>query len=234
MKGTLLNAGTVAGGAVIGLALGQAIPTGAQSVVMNGLGLATMAIGAKMALESRNVLILAASIALGGLIGVLLGIQPGLEAFANWAQQVTGGGGRFAEAILTTSILYCVGPMTLLGCIQDGMEGQSDLLALKSTLDGIGAVFFAATLGPGVLVTALVILVFQGTLTALARPLSPLAKDADLLAEMTAAGGLMMLAIGLGLADVAEFSAAPYLPALFVAPGMVVLARRLSKRRDSG
>jgi uncharacterized membrane protein YqgA involved in biofilm formation len=214
--------------------LGKAIPTDAQAVVMNGLGLATMAIGAKMALESRNVLILAASIAVGGLLGFLLGIQPALEAFARWAQQATGGGGRFAEAILTTSILYCVGPMTLLGCIQDGIEGKSDLLALKSTLDGIGAVFFAAALGPGVLVTALVILLFQGTLTAFARPLSPLAKDVELLAEMTAVGGLMMLAIGLGLADVAKLSAAHYLPALFVAPGLAALARGMSKERKSG
>jgi uncharacterized membrane protein YqgA involved in biofilm formation len=122
--------------------------------------------------------------------------------------------------------------MTLLGCIQDGLEGKSDLLALKSTLDGIGAVFFAATLGPGVLVTALVILVFQGILTWLAKPLSAISKDEDLLAEATGAGGAIMLAIGFSLTGIKSIPTAHYLPALFLAPLFVVAGRRIGHLRS--
>jgi len=230
MRGTLLNTATVVVGALIGLAVGKAIPPTYQTVVMTGLGLTVIGIGLKSFLGSRNVLIVTAAVALGGVLGLLIGIQAGLEGFAEWARHNLQGTGRFNEAILTTSILYCVGPMTLLGCIQDGLEGKIELLAIKSTLDGIGAIFFAAALGPGVLVTAAVILVFQGALTVLAKHLAPIAKDEDMLAEASAAGGVMMMAIGIGLLDVKPIQAAHYLPALFLAPLFVKLSRRLKRK----
>lgn len=232
MRGTLLNTATVAGGALVGLALGKGLPEVYQAIVMQGLGFVTMSIGIKMFLETKNVLIVAASIALGAILGTLLGIQTGLEIFAEWAKVQFGGTnpGRFTEAIVTTSILFCVGPMTLLGCIQDAVERKIDLLALKSTLDGIGAVFFAAAMGPGVLVTAAVVLVFQGLLTLGARPLQGLSKDLDKIAEISAAGGPIMLGIGLGLTGIKSFPTANYLPALLIAPMLVSLARRLEKR----
>jgi uncharacterized protein len=138
---------------------------------------------------------------------------------------------RFNEGLITTSILFCVGPMTLLGCIKDGLEGDTELLKLKSTLDGFGAFFFAAALGVGVLVTALVVLVFQGALTLAAKPLRFLAEDQEYVAEATAAGGIMMMATGLGLVEIRDLPVANYLPALALAPLLVWVARRLGGKK---
>jgi uncharacterized protein len=231
-KGTLLNTLTVALGGLIGWLVGAGAPSEYQEVALSGLGLVTMGIGIKMFLSTKNALVVVAAIALGGIIGVALGIQFGIEAFAAWAQQSLGGGGRFAEAIITTSILFCVGPMTLLGCLQEGLEGKIELLAVKSTMDGVAAFFFAAAMGPGVLVTAAVVLVVQSALTFSARPLRPLADDKDMLAELSAVGGAILLGIGLGLLGITRLPMASYLPALFLAPLFVALWRRWRRRTD--
>lgn len=234
-RGTLLNTATVVAGSLIGWGIGQHIPVSYRDVVIDGLGLVTIGIGIKMFLEARHILIVAGAIAFGGILGHFIGIQAGLESFAHWAEQVFHGqnAGHFAEAIVTTSILFCVGPMTLLGCLQDAIENKIDLLAIKSTLDGFGSLFFAATLGPGVLVTAGVVLIFQSALTFMAKPLQPIAQDPELLTEVTGAGGVMMMGIGLGLLNLKVLPTADYLPALFIAPLAVYLIRKWPKRRLS-
>ena len=193
---------------------------------MGGIGLVTFAIGIKMFLDSRNVLIVIASIVIGGVIGLALGIHAGVEAFSRWAQEYFGAGGSstFAEAVLTTSVLFCVGPLTLLGCMQDALEGKIELLAVKSLMDGFGAIIFAAALGPGVLVTAGVVLIFQGLLTLLASPLRRVLHDDKTIAEATAVGGVMMMMIGLNLLQVKlgrfgdlAIPTSNYLPGLLVA-----------------
>ncbi len=231
MRGTLLNAACVAVGAVVGLLLRNSAPESLMSVALQGLGLVTMGIGVKMFLEGQNVLIVAFSVAIGGVVGHLLGIQEGLGQLADWAKTSVGGlgEGRFQEALVTTTVLFCVGPMTLLGCLEDALENKIDLLALKSVMDGISSVFFAALLGPGVLVTAVVVLVFQGTLTLLARYLKPVADNPSLLSEVVATGGALMLAIGLGLAGIAKIPAATYLPALVLAGTLAAAVQRMSK-----
>jgi uncharacterized protein len=230
-RGTLLNTATVLIGGLLGWMIGERAPEQYQTVALSGLGLVTVGIGVKMFLASKNALIVAVAIALGGILGLTMGIQAGLEAFGAWAQGAFGGAGRFSEAIVVTSILFCVGPMTLLGCLQDGLEGKIDLLAVKSTLDGVAALFFAAAMGPGVLVTAGVVLVFQSVLTFSSRALRPLARDEEMLGELTAAGGAMMLGIGLGLLEIVRLPMANYLPALAIAPLVVVLARRIAGLR---
>ncbi|HZH98193.1 MAG TPA: DUF554 family protein, partial [Fimbriimonadaceae bacterium] len=185
-------------------------------------------LGIKMFLQSKNILIVAAAIALGGVLGLLLGIHEGLESFAEWAKGTFGGQnpGRFTEAVITTSILFCVGPMTLLGCMQDALEDKVELLAIKSTLDGFAAFFFGAALGPGVLVTAAVVLIFQSVLTFAARPLRGVAGDEALISEITAAGGVMLMGTGLGLLEIkTDLPVANYLPALVLAPALVGLSR---------
>ena len=228
-RGTLLNTATVAVGALIGWGVGQHIPLTYRDVVLGGLGLVTLGIGLKMFLEAKHIFIVAFAIAIGGVIGQLLGIQSGIEHFAAWARDVFHGqnSGYFAEAIVTTSILFCVGPITLLGCLQDALENKIDLLAIKSTLDGLAAIFFAATMGPGVLVTAGVVLVFQSILTFSARPLQPLAKDPELLSEVTGVGGVMMMAIAFSsLLKIIVLPTANYLPGLFLAPLAIVAIRK--------
>ncbi len=231
MRGTLLNTATVTVGGLAGLALSSYVPANYEQVALTGLGLVVVGLGIKMFLETKNILIIAASVALGGIIGLALGLSAGLDAFAEWARHSLGGGGHFNEAIITTSILFCVGPMTLLGCMQDGIEGKIELLAIKSTLDGIAAFFFAATLGAGVLVTAIVLLVVQTLLTLLAKRLQNFAKDEELIAEASAAGGTMMMAIGLGLLEIKKIATPNYLPALVLAPLFVLIGRRMTLRK---
>jgi uncharacterized membrane protein YqgA involved in biofilm formation len=120
--------------------------------------------------------------------------------------------------------------MTILGCIEDGLKGKTELLGVKSTLDGFAAFFLAATLGPGIIASALVVLVVQGALTLGAHRLAGLAEDEEMIAEVSAVGGLMMLGIGLGLLDLKKVPTANFLPALFLAPIFLVLSRRFGRR----
>jgi uncharacterized membrane protein YqgA involved in biofilm formation len=231
MRGTLLNTATVGGGALVGLALRHVIPSGWQEVAMSGIGLVVIALGVRMFLPSRNILGVTIAMAVGGILGTIFGLQTGLVAVSEWAKATLGGTGRFSEAVVTTSVLFCVGPMTLLGCLEDGLEGKTDLLKIKSTLDGVGAVFFAATLGPGVLVTAAIVLVVQGALTLSARSLRSFAQDEVLVAEATAVGGIMMIATALGLLGIKSLPVANYLPALALAPAITATGRRWGKAR---
>ncbi len=231
--GTFLNTATILVGGFAGYLVGQRIPMPYQDLALGGLALVTMCLGVKMFLQAKHILIIAGAIAFGGIIGLALGIQSGLDHFANWAKHFFGGehSGHFVEAVVSTTILFCVGPMTLLGCLREGLEGNIELLAIKSTMDGVCAFFFAATLGPGVLVTAGVVLVLQSALTLLARPLQPLVKDEEMLSEITGAGGVMLIGIGLGVLKIKDLPVASYLPALVIAPLAVVLMRKWPRRR---
>ena len=234
MRGTLLNTATVAAGAAVGLAVGRAIPTAFQDVALNGLGLVTVGLAVRMVLKGKNPLIAAVAIAVGGVLGLALGIHAGIEAVADWSRQRLGGGetGRFAQGVVTSFVLFCVGPMTLLGCLQDALERKIDLLSVKSTMDGIAAVFLAAAMGAGVLLTAVLVLVFQGTLTLAARPLRSLAEDADALDETSGTGGAILLATGIGLIGLKDLHTANYLPAIFLAPALANVTRRLTKPKE--
>jgi len=231
MRGTLLNTGTVAVGATIGLVVGKAIPCSYQTVALHGLGLVTCGIGLKMFLQGKNPLITALAVAGGGVLGLALGIHHGIELIADWSKVQFGQSGenRFAEGVITSFVLFCIGPMTLLGCMQDALEKKIELLSIKSTLDGIASIFLAALYGAGILVTAVLVLIFQGTLTLFARHLHPIANNEQMLNETTAAGGSIMFATGLGLLDLASLRPANYLPAIVIAPVAVAVSQRFAK-----
>lgn len=231
MRGTLLNTATVAAGASLGLLVGKVIPTSYQEVAMHGMGLVTCGIAVRMFLKSGNPLIAAVSVSIGGVIGAALGLHDGITALAEWAKGAMGQGGssHFVNGMVTSFVLFCIGPMTLLSCLQDALEKKLELMSLKSTMDGISAIFLAAASGAGVLVTALLVLVFQGSLTLLAHPLKPLAKDEEALQEVSATGGAILLATGLGLMEVKDFHTANYLPAIFLAPALVFAMRKAVK-----
>jgi uncharacterized protein len=230
-RGTLLNFGTVLGGGLLGWLLGARLNEGLQTIALSGLGLVTIVLGLKMALASEKILAVAAATAFGGMIGYGLGIHAGFAQLAANLQQQLGlqDSKSFVNVVISTSVLYCVGPMTLLGCIQDRIEGKSDLLNLKSTMDGIVAIFFGATNGPAMVVTAFVVLVVQSAIFYGAYPLKRVADDKPLLTETTATGGLMLIGTGLGLLAIKDLTVASYLPALVLAPLLVKLGQRYSR-----
>jgi hypothetical protein len=240
--GTIINVVTVLVGGALGTLLGARVPERMRETIMHALGLLTTVIGVQLSLETDNVLIVLGSLLLGGLIGESLRIESGIDEIGRWLQQRTGGGSapcaktpsgnsdggatRFSHGFLTASLLFCVGPMTILGSIQDGLSGDYTLLAIKSTMDGFAALAFASTLGPGVIFSALTVLVYQGALTLGAGWADAVLTD-PMVAEMTATGGVLMLALGLGLLEIKKIRAGNLLPALAVAPAIVAVVEAL-------
>jgi hypothetical protein len=150
------------------------------------------------------------------------------------ASRVTGGAtGRFSEAIVTCTILFCVGPMTLLGCLQDSLEDKSDILYVKSAMDGISAIFFGAALGVGVVATAVILLVIQGSLSLLARRLRSVKNLTAYIEEASAVGGLLIVSIAFGLLQIRQFPTADYLPAILLAPIFAAVQHRFRRNRDA-
>jgi uncharacterized membrane protein YqgA involved in biofilm formation len=226
--GTIINVGTVVAGAVVGKAIGDRLPARMRETVMHVIALITLVIGAGMSLKSENALILLGSLILGALTGEMLRIETGIDRLGAWAERRLTGksdGGDFARGFVITSILFCVGPMTILGCLNDGLRGDYHLLAIKSTLDGVSAIAFASALGWGVLLSAVTVLVIQGSLTLGAGALEPVLRDTAMQAELFAAGGVMMLGLGLRLLELKQIRVANLLPALVYAPLLVAVTR---------
>lgn len=228
MTGTLLNAAAVLIGSLVGLAFGSRFSDRARQTVLAGLGLFTAAIGLRMFLETQNPLYPLGGIVLGALIGEGLRIEDGLARFGAWLEtRFAGGDGEtsstFVRGFLTASILFCVGPLTILGSIQDGLTGDYQLLAIKSVLDGFAALALASALGVGVLFSIVVILVYQGGLTLLAAQAQAVLTE-PMTAEMTAVGGILLIGIAVGsLLQLRPIRTGNMLPALFVTPLLVAL-----------
>lgn len=228
VTGTLINTATVVAGGTLGTLLGNRLPARLRNTVMDALGLTTILIGLKMALETSNVLLLLGSLLLGGIAGELLDIDAALNRLARRLEArvspgaETAAGGRFARGFVTASLVFCVGPMTIMGSIQDGLTGDYSTLAIKAMLDGFAALAFASSLGMGVTFSALVVLAYQGSIT-LAAVWAQAILTPAMVAEMTATGGLLIFAIGLGLLELKRIRVANLLPAIFVAPLLVAL-----------
>ncbi len=223
MIGTLLNALTVLIGGTLGVLLGHRFPQRMQETVFASLGLFTLAIGMSSALATKNPLIVLGSLVVGALMGEALNLEAKLERFGAWLQRLLTHGddnrqtSRFVEGFVTASLVFCVGPLTIQGAIEDGLLGDFTKLAIKSMLDGFAALAFATTLGPGVLASILVILGFQGGISLLASLGSNVFTD-PMITELTATGGVVLLSIGLRLLELKQIRAANLLPALFIAP----------------
>lgn len=217
MKGTLVNVVAVLAGSGLGLALGARLPERIKQIITSGLGLATLLIGIRMAFKADNILILIGSMVAGGIVGELLDLEGKLEAFGQWLKSKTRSThGSFVAGFMTASLVYCVGPMTIVGSIQEGISGNADILYAKSMLDGAASVAFASSLGLGVAFSAVTVLVFQGTLTLLGAKLAFL-MDEKILNELTGTGGVLILGIGLLLLEIKHLRVANYLPALLFA-----------------
>lgn len=228
MIGTLLNIATVLVGGIMGLLFGARFPERLRQTVVAGLGLFTLAIGARMSLDSQNVILVLVSLLCGGVLGEWLVLEDRLEALGAWLQQrfaasAQGGATRFVRGFLTASLVFCVGPMTILGSIQDGLTGDYRLLAIKAVLDGFAAMVFASSLGVGVLFSTLVILVLQGGISLLAQQAQAVFTS-GMIAELSAVGGVLLLGVAISsLLEIKKIRVANFLPALLIAPLLVAL-----------
>jgi uncharacterized membrane protein YqgA involved in biofilm formation len=234
MVGTFLNIATVLVGGTLGLLFGSRLPERLKQTVMAGLGLFTAVTGISMFLETQNSLIVLGAILVGGLLGEWWKIEDGLQALGGFFERRFNRGGDdkvlFVRGFLTASLLFCVGPMAILGSIQDGLTGDFKTLAIKSVLDGFAALAFASTLGVGVLFSALVILVYQGGITLLAAQLSTIIS-APMTTEMTAAGGVILVGIAVSsLLELKKIRVGSFLPALVIAPLIVAVLAWLGIR----
>ena len=233
MIGTILNVAAILIGGSLGLLVGARLPERLRQTVIYGLGLFTGAIGVQMFLKTGNSIIVLASLLVGGVLGEWWRIEDGLRNLgALLEKRFAGGSGmdqgsRFIHGFLTASLVFCIGPMAILGSIQDGLSGDYSLLAIKSVLDGFAALAFSSLLGVGVLFSALAILVYQGGLTLLAAQVQSISTPA-MMNEMTAAGGVLLIGLAVSsLLELKPIRVGNCLPALVIAPLIVAVLAAL-------
>ena len=239
-SGTVINVVTVLVGSGVGVLLGNRLPQRTRDLVTDALGLVTLLIAADAARtvfspalaehvgRSAPMLIVLGSLLIGGIVGSLLRLEQRVESLGGYLQRKLQGRGssverhRFIEGFVTASLIFCTGPLTILGSLNDGLGNGADQLYLKSALDGFAAIAFAAAFGWGVAASVLTVVVVQGSLTGVGLALGE-ALPAAHLAAITAAGGLLLIGVALRLLKIREIAVADLLPALLVAPGLVTL-----------
>lgn len=236
MTGTFLNVATILFGGFLGLLLGNRLPEHIRQTVTGGVGLVVAVLGLQMALTTQNIIVVMFSVLLGGVVGEWMALEQRLNRLGEWLQARLASreapAGRISEGFVTASLVFCVGPLAVLGSIQDGMLGEYRLLAIKSLLDGFAAMAFSAALGWGVLLSAGSILLYQGGISLAAMLMVGVASEGidatqPEVVEFTAAGGVLTVAIGLQLLEVKSLRIANYLPALAIAPVIAWAARIL-------
>lgn len=220
MLGVLVNVGTVLVGSLVGLFLKRGIPEKITEALMTGIGLCTVFIGISGALQGENTLVLILSMAIGTVIGTLLDIDKQLNRLAAYVEarfKQKDGQVTVAEGFVTASLLFCVGAMTIVGSLQAGLTGDCETLYTKATLDLISSCVLAASLGIGVLLSDIFVFIFQGGLVLLAGLLAPFLTDYAI-GEMTCAGSVLIIALGLNLIGVTKIKVANYLPVILIPP----------------
>lgn len=219
--GTIVNSGAIILGSLLGLVLKRGLPEKWQQTMMSGIALCIAVIGIKMAMETANIIITVISIALGAVLGEIENIEGHVEWVGKWlgnrvARGEASTAARIAEGFVTASLLFCVGAMAVVGSIQDGLAGDHTTLFAKATLDGIISLVLAANLGVGVVLSAVSVGIYQGALTLLAGILEPFVTPA-ILGEITASGGIMIIAIGTNMLKITQIRISNMLPGIAVA-----------------
>ncbi len=239
MIGTIINVAAIITGGLIGLTVGKQFSTRAEFRIKMILGVLTIYVGLKTTWQAihgsfgsvvKQIAIVLVALILGNLIGKLLHLQKGLNKLGEFAKNVfqqhdPAKPKSFGEGFVTCTILFCVGPMAILGSLEDGLTGKIQTLAVKSVMDGFATMAFVKTFGVGPIFAALPVLAYQGTITLGALSLQPILADHMLLDSINAAGGLLILCISVVILDIQKVPLADYLPSLAVAPLLTWLFR---------
>jgi uncharacterized membrane protein YqgA involved in biofilm formation len=225
MIGTVVNTVLVIVGSLAGMLLRKGIPENIKKIIITGLGLFTCILGVKMGFEMQRPLVVVLSLILGGVCGEILRIEDFLDSIGERIKRLVKVQGEtsFARGFVFASLLFCVGPMTILGSIQAGLQNKPELLFIKSLMDGVSSIILASTLGLGVLFSSASVLVIQGGLTLMAQQFSFL-TDPVYLSDFTSVGGIMIFAIGLKLLDIKPIKVGNFLPALVIVIILIFLA----------
>lgn len=233
-SGTWINIASVLLGTTTGLLLQQRLPGPMQRIITQSVGLITLFVGFSMAgsltkLKAGNidgVVLGLLSLAIGGLLGEWWRLEEKLQSLGDWLKGRFSGGGSFTEGFVTASLLFCVGPMTIIGCINNGLTGNHTLLFLKSIMDGLTAIALSSSLGIGVAFSVIIIFFYQGSLSLLAGLLSLALPDPTTSPQIllvSGVGGLMIIGVGLILLEVAKVRVASFIPALVISPFIYLL-----------
>ena len=232
MLGTIVNCAAVILGAALGILSSKRVTSEISSVITSGAGVFTLIIGFTLAFQAENIVYLALSLILGGIIGTVLDIDGKILAIGRFLERRFGPQNRtstgeikesrFAYAFLNASVLFSVGAMAIVGSFKAGTEGDYTLLYTKSVLDGFMSIVFAAAMGIGTAFAALTLLVYQGALTLSSGFLRPFVSS-YMIQEVTGIGGALIIMIGINLLDLRKLKTANYLPAILVSIGFVLI-----------
>ena len=234
MTGTFINVIAILIGSGIGMLFGPRLSDRLKSTVLSGMGIFTAAVGMRMFLKTENMLIVLGALILGAVLGEWLKIEDWLQNLGIWIEKripgnPEGGSGRFVRGFLAASVLYCTGPMAVLGSISDGLSGDYLTLSIKSVLDGFLSIAFSSALGIGVAFSALPVFSYQGTITLLAAQLNAIISPA-MMNEMTATGGILLIGIGISsMLELKKIRVGNFLPALAIAPAIVYVLGLITK-----
>lgn len=216
MLGTIVNSIAIIAGAFVGILLKKGIKEQYTKTIMDGMGLSVVVIGIMGAIKMDNLILVIASIVVGSIVGEMLDLDKRLENLGNNMEKRFGkGDSNFSKGFIMASLVYCIGAMAILGALESGLAGNHETLYAKSVLDGISAIIFASTLGIGVAFSAVAVFVYQGAITILASSVKDLLTPI-VITEMSAVGGILIMAIGVNILGIKKVKIANMLPAIFI------------------
>ncbi len=216
MLGAIVNCLAVVAGSTLGLILKKGLPERISSAIMQGLALCVMYIGISGALNGKNVLVMILSVAVGTLIGEGLDLDKQLERLGDKLEQSAGkNDGSIAKGFVAASLLFCVGAMTIVGSLQSGLTGNHQTIFAKSLIDGIAAIVLSSTLGIGVMLSAVFVLIYQGAITLCAGFLAPLLTE-TIISEMTCVGSLLIIGLSLNMLKITNLKVMNFVPGIFM------------------
>ncbi|MTI66779.1 MAG: DUF554 domain-containing protein [Firmicutes bacterium] len=215
MLGTIVNSLAIIIGGMLGVMFRNGLRERFKETIMQGLSLSVIVIGLMGALKAENILLVIISIVIGSIIGEAVKIEQKLNSLGDFIESKVKGDSNVSRGFVTTSLIYCVGAMAIVGALESGLTGNHETLFAKSILDGISSIIFSSTLGIGVVFSSISVFIYQGVITLLASSLKTLLTDA-VVTEMSAVGGILIMGIGFNILEVKKIKIGNMLPAVFI------------------